>query len=333
MLQLTLSSSILLAVLSTNALALPRPLPQGDDKSINAPVLFDDGVIGSITNEFYDRVPGVKYTVREWEPDWYPASCISESQSNNKCPVSEMKVYDVHYEDCPEQPWTMCRCSGSKVTPERLFEFYARVPVKARAEIRHMFAWPDQNGLAAYAFGPDIGITNQLENGGKQDMNVIIHETGHVLDQGASDSPEMLEAINKDSCVLRQYSLVSRGENLANLLVMTYFRMINREEYDRVYQEKGMDCLKHQLDFMERRYAEKITPGGQCPPRKHENSEKKHLPGGILTKKDLGLLKRELPPGNWTVHEDHGMYGEHEGSGHEGHTQNDPHRFDHSNHF
>lgn len=306
MYRLSFASVLVTILASTSVHALPRP--QDEDKSINKPVLFDDGTIGEITNKFYDYVQGVKYSVTEWEPDFYPQACISESQSNNKCPVSDLKVYDVTYEDCP-QPWTMCRCSGSQVTPERLFEFFARVPVKARAEIRHMFAWPDQEGLAAYAFGPDIGLTNPLQTGdGKQDMNAIIHEAGHVLDQGASDSPEMIDAINRDDCALRPYSLVSRGENLGNLMVMTYFRMINREEYDRVHNEKGMGCLQNQLDFMERMYSERMTPGGTCPPRKHENSERKNLPGGILTKKDLGLLKRELPPGKWIMHEDHGMY-------------------------
>lgn len=314
--------SVLLIVLATSnsvhAAALPKP--QKEDKSIKLPVLLDDGVLGGITNKFYEHVPGVKYTVKEWEPDYYPAACISESQSNNKCPVSDMKVYDVTYADCP-QPWTMCRCSGAVVSKERLFEFFARVPVKARAEIRHMFAWPNQKGLAAYAFGPDIGLTNPLQTGdGKQDMNAIIHEAGHVLDQGASDSPQMLDALSKDKCILRQYSKVSRGENLGNLMVMTYFKMTNPKEYSRVYKEKGMSCLKRQLDFMEKRYAKRMTPGGTCPQRKHKNSEKKHVPGGKLTKKDLELLQRDLPDGVWTKHEDHGMYP-------------DDHIHDHPNHF
>jgi len=296
----TVSVSVLITVLAAAVSA---------QNQIDKPVLMDDQTLGEITNQFYGQVPGVPFKAQEWGPDYYPASCVSEAQSGNKCAISDIKVYDVTYEDCP-QPWTMCHCGRSNVSPERMFEFFARVPVKSRAAIRHMFAWPDKEGLAAYAFGPDIGLTNSLQTSdGKQDMNVIIHETGHVVDQGASDSEEMINAINSDSCVLREYSKVSRGENLANLMVMTYFKMINPTEYDRVHAEKGMSCLQNQLTYVDKLFSDRMTPGGTCPPRINENSEKMHLPGGVLSKRDFDILRRlELPPGNWTMYDDYGMY-------------------------
>lgn len=202
----------------------------------------------------------------------------------------------------------MCRCNGATVSVDRMIEMFARVPVKARVGIRHMFAWPDQPGLAAYTFGPDIGLTNKLQNGeGKNDMNAILHETGHALDEGASSSKEFIAAIEADDCVTSDYSTTSRGECLGELMVWTYFKKMNPREYEKAFNGTGMSCMKNQLDYMESTFGARVTPGGTCPPRVYPDSTPEHIPGGVL-KQDINALYEPLSS-NWTRHEDFHLSG------------------------
>ncbi|KAI5807745.1 hypothetical protein DFH27DRAFT_479070 [Peziza echinospora] len=238
--------------------------------AINKPYLLENGEIVQILDPLTTYVPATPASVVQWPQNGqFPGSCVSEAV--NKCPISNVKVYNVTYNDC-DRPWVMCRCDDATVSLNRMVTMFGKVPVKSRVFVRHLFGWPDNTpNVAAYAFGSDIGLVGNLfTSTGADEMFILLHEVGHVLDSalgGVSSSSQFATELAKDTCVPRPYSQESVAEDVGDLNAFIYLQKVNRNAYDAANLQWNFSCMNNQLNFIEQKFGQYNVLGGTCPTR------------------------------------------------------------------
>ncbi|KAF6217414.1 hypothetical protein HO133_006930 [Letharia lupina] len=209
----------------------------------------------------------VKSSYKKWTPGWIPSDCKTMTVNANLS-VAHVETFSVQYEDvgtsvnvafseisnqCPNDPWLLCRHIDSPDPLENMIDLFGRVPVRARQWVRHIVNLPDPtNFTSAYNWAGNIAMFESIN----RDLTLFIHETGHSLDLlGAypdnplSTSRHWHAQYAKDSHVPDPYSQSNIYEDLAQNTVVAAYDL-NVPGGIGVVEPKWRDVL-HQFDTIE----------------------------------------------------------------------------------
>lgn len=256
---------------------------------LNRPVAAQEDALEVYYNKFWDLTKNVPATVTQWPLHSMPLSCAEQA---NKAGIAAKLVtaYSVTYADvslptyslCPLQnttmlttvaeeqcaePWVICRVGTPALSLERQVRILGRVPVKARAHIRHMIALPAMAGKYAHASGKDVAFFVDIPS-----FATMIHELTHVLDNGKSDSAAWKNAVAQDSCVITEYANKSYVENLACIAPLVLLHVLDQPAFMDARNKLGLGCLAKQYAYIHDKFDTIFTPGGSCPRRVTPNS-------------------------------------------------------------
>lgn len=149
------------------------------------------------------------------------------------------------YSDCPQYPWTLCRCSDAQISTDSLVKQFGQNPPGIRSYARHVFAL---DGTEADGSIKKHGGSNDDQFGvwGPSTQTVFLHENYHSVDQNFHTNADFLAAPLIDTCVPDTYSKSSPAELFAQLgVVYTY-------DKTKALAARGFDatCMSHQLTVM-----------------------------------------------------------------------------------
>lgn len=126
--------------------------------------------------------------IEQWDAGRIPEGCAQAIDEpgivGGRCPFDELEVYDVYYEDCEQQPWTICRCSTNEGDMDRLVEDLGQLPVGARDYVRYVIMSDDYmiDGQSAYEGMALYEIGDLIIFGNWSSVGLFVHESTHVLD-------------------------------------------------------------------------------------------------------------------------------------------------------
>ncbi|KFX88618.1 hypothetical protein V490_07516 [Pseudogymnoascus sp. VKM F-3557] len=213
-------------------------------------VLFPDPLSLSALEEL--PLPAVAATaVTKWDTGIFPewcwnmASALRSGQTIASCAPDKIEVYNVTYSDCPQYPWTLCRCSDAQISTDNLVKQFGQNPPGIRSYARHVFAL---DGTEADGSIKKHGGSNDDQFGvwGPSTQTVFLHENYHSVDQNFHTNADFLAAPLQDTCVPDTYSKSSPAELFAQLgVVYTY-------DKTKALAARGFDatCMSHQLTVM-----------------------------------------------------------------------------------
>ncbi|KAL8657520.1 MAG: hypothetical protein Q9226_001834 [Calogaya cf. arnoldii] len=250
----------------------------GASQGLNKPPLQDN--LDNLKQGLINNLKVTPSTREKFRAGWMPKACMDIANEEQKNPA-DFQVWKVKYNDCSE-PWIMCYHKDSNQPLDALINTFGRLPVHTRDFVRHLVSVPSSE-WKAYNMDGNIVFFGQTLNV----LPVHIHESAHSLDfQKAfpetplSDSPKWLQAYNKDSAVLDNYSKKAQAENVAQFTVAATFGKNVPGGLEKVI--KGSEKVKNQYDMLVQQQKEGgdlLVPGGKCRKRL-PNSEAVKIGGG-----------------------------------------------------
>lgn len=196
--------------------------------------------------------------VTKWDNSSYPSFCYDTANAAKgdddprvNCAINNLEVFDVAYSDCPDKPWTICRCNDAQLSIESTVNAFGRVPPGVRSHVVHIFiidgSRPDGT------IGKSGGSNNdRFVIRGPIDDAAFAHEAFHSVDAGFSSSANFTAAYDDDSCVPDNYANASPSEDFAQLGVWLDYETNGIPISD--YVEKSQVCMVSQLTTV-RKYA------------------------------------------------------------------------------
>ena len=167
--------------------------------------------------------------------------CINTTLEHGFHP-EDIEFFEVKYDDC-QHKWKMCRHKNSKESQDGLAELFGRVPVRARQWIKWIASLPAEHGYpycSANAYTDAGGILLKGCNG--TELEVVIHETSHILDVKAyktkniAKSAEWNSTYMLDQGVPDRYSQTNMVEDFAQVSVIAVLN-INHPQSSLLIQE------------------------------------------------------------------------------------------------
>jgi len=172
--------------------------------------LFDNGLPLS------DYPDGLTFSGAKYTPVGVPDKCVQEAAGLNGCTVDNIEARQVTYGDCQDTPWILCRCPNATMSMNDLTVRFGYVPPGIRSYVGGLLA--SNNPTASAGSSGDFIVFN-----GECVVPVFIHESGHSLDQGTSQSPGWAEAIANSTCVPDTYAQTNVAEDFAQVTVVSTY--------------------------------------------------------------------------------------------------------------
>lgn len=125
----------------------------------------------------------------KWEeagrmPEGCYQTIMGEGNIGGTCDLATLEVYDVHFDDCEDQPWTICRCSTADKDINKLVEDLGQLPVYARDYVRYV-VMSDHVMIDGQSALEAISLYTQGDlviYGNWSSVGLFVHETTHTLD-------------------------------------------------------------------------------------------------------------------------------------------------------
>jgi hypothetical protein len=117
------------------------PLAQADKHAVSDDLEFLDA-----RDEWKPPHPG--FTVESWVGGYYPQACERFAQEVKNqdtdlrphCDLDQVEVFNITYNDCPDQSWVLCRCLDAELDMLGLAKGVGRLAPGLRAGISHAMA-------------------------------------------------------------------------------------------------------------------------------------------------------------------------------------------------
>jgi hypothetical protein len=193
-------------------------------------------------------------TVTKWARGQYPRFCYDTARSQKanddgrvNCDINNLEVFNVAYADCPDKPWTICRCTDAQLSVDQMVNAFGRVPPGIRSRVVHL--------IVVDGSRPDRSISksggsnnDRITIRGPIDDAAFMHESMHSVDQGFHESAQFQNAYNADSCVPDNYANTSPAEDFAQLGVWVHYD--SNGIPIRNYIDRDFSCMGHQLEVV-----------------------------------------------------------------------------------
>ncbi|EER41887.1 conserved hypothetical protein [Histoplasma capsulatum H143] len=212
-------------------------------------VLFPNGL--EVLNK--DPVPGSKAkSVVQWaKSDGYPEFCWNEARAQRsnddkrpRCEPGRLNVYNVTYEDCPDQdPWVLCHCTDAQQTLNDMVERVGKIPPGLRSYMIHLVAFENDS-----VGGGTVIPWNMIMIFGDAQDSVYMHEASHCIDGGFYQSDVFQAAKAKDSCWPTYYSKSADPELFAEIGVAYLYDRSGKTLIQRGYNPS---CLSNGLKALD----------------------------------------------------------------------------------
>ncbi|RDB21832.1 Conidiation-specific protein 13 [Hypsizygus marmoreus] len=239
---------------------------------VAAPALADLGKpplrpdLSYLDGPFWQYLAPTQATWDQWGYGWIPQSCADEVNRNHKCAVTDVQVFNVHYNDCPTA-WVMCRCNNAEMSIVNMVDAFGRLPVRYRQWIRHPIAFSDSSTWAYAVNGEIVFHKNAYV------PTVWIHESSHILDAFAisvnggrySQTQAWLDTINQDPKVPDNYANTNSIEDFAQVANVALFDKLVPNGFGSV--EPNWDQIFHQYATVEWVMGDNLFQGGTCTRR------------------------------------------------------------------
>ncbi|KAF2251888.1 hypothetical protein BU26DRAFT_516626 [Trematosphaeria pertusa] len=204
------------------------------------------------------KPPFAASTVNKWDAGSYPQFCYDTANAakgtddpRRNCEIANVEVFDVAYADCPDKPWTVCRCTDAQLSVDQMVNAFGRVPPGVRSHVVHIFILDGSRPDGS--IGKSGGSNNdRFVIRGPIDDAAFAHESFHSVDKGFSSQSTFTDAYDADSCVPDNYANSSPAEDFAQLGTWLDYD-INGVPISS-YLDKDQGCMKNQLEAV-RAYA------------------------------------------------------------------------------
>ncbi|EJD43670.1 hypothetical protein AURDEDRAFT_167392 [Auricularia subglabra TFB-10046 SS5] len=204
--------------------------------ALGKPALFTNGLGGPLKKlDTLWRAPTVSRSSVA-----VPQICKDHAKDAG-CNVNNVVARRVQYNDCA-QSWVLCKCGESNMSMDTIEARFARVPVGIRSYVGGVLAQSASGCSAANYNGQFIRFK------GDCGVSVFLHESGHSVDKGMSNSQAFKNAVAADTCVPDDYSNASYAEDWTqNNVCLTY---TNYFEPLKNVAPRDPSCMHRQIDLL-----------------------------------------------------------------------------------
>lgn len=185
-----------------------------------------------------------------------------------------------HHKDSPDPAW-------------HFFEYFGRIPVRARSHVKSVMSFPSQptnpnvrgiysGGLVLmFGYGTAHSVGHEWSL-----LSIMLHEVGHALDDTAyadrplSSSKNWESAYNQDSKVPDAYSKTNFVEDVAQNTLVAAFDLNVPGGLRTFPGDRDWSSIQHQYELLKNEQGEAgnlLIPGGKCTAR-IENSQPVKIP-------------------------------------------------------
>ena len=218
-----------------------------------------------------DRIPkSTPGTFKRWPAGKYPKTCLMKAKEgipgtkSPVCPVGNLEVYNVTYQDCTgRKPRVFCRCNNAETSIQEMIHGMGTVPLAARSNVLEVI-W--MNGRGGSGGGGDW---NSLWGTGRVGIAWFTHEAIHCNDRPTVDSPSYFslgptwaKAVAADSCVVSNYANANVYEDFVEVGTWLNYD-INGHKIDYIARP-FLPCLKHQLDAARAYIGDRLNKNTKC---------------------------------------------------------------------
>ncbi|KAI5782351.1 hypothetical protein DFH27DRAFT_280189 [Peziza echinospora] len=226
-----------------------------------------------------------KARIRSWPESWIPKDC-KKAIEQEKLNPRDVDVFELLFNDCPNDPWVFCRHRNSPMQRKDMIETFGRMPVRVRQFVRHITAIPGV--LSAGSSGDNIVVKGT----GPNLMTIFIHEAAHSMDSHAvttlpspfHKTSEWLEAYNKDPAISDDYARTSQAENFAQTMVIAIVDTVVPGGFASIHP--SYQKISNQYTTAKLYLGDLIVPYGKCAKRL-KNSEAVPRVGGVTMRSFL----------------------------------------------
>ncbi|KAH7120032.1 hypothetical protein B0J11DRAFT_492204 [Dendryphion nanum] len=282
-------STLVSAVLTAGFVSAQRDPWAGP---LNKPALrpnFDD-----LRQGLLNALPSPEsFTYGQWSSGWIPEDCkfIAETWANVN--GIDFDVFEVWYDDCPDQPWTFCHHRQSTIDVVNMAFQFGRLPVQMREWVRHVITAPGGGG-SAFEYDGSVTFIQPWDDM----IPVIIHEVAHSLDRSGayrtspvSSSEGFWNAYNRDTHVPDNYARTNMIENVAQNTVIAMYNenvpggISTREPNARAIQNQYFEMINQARNAGQGNSLYNRGKSGQCTRRLpnrnwiYIGSKKRHVKG------------------------------------------------------
>ncbi|RDB21939.1 Conidiation-specific protein 13 [Hypsizygus marmoreus] len=231
---------------------------------LGKPALRPD--LSYLDGPFWRYLTPTHATWDQWGNGWIPQSCADEVNRNHKCAITNVQVFNVHYDDC-SKAWVMCRCNNAEMSILNMVDAFGRLPVRYRQWIRHAVAFSDGT-TSAYAVNAEIVFHKNAYV-----PTLWIHESTHILDAYAipvngvpySHTQTWLDTINQDPKVPDNYANSNSAEDFAQVANVALFDKLVPNGFGSV--EPNWNQIFHQYATAQWVMGDRLFQGGTCTRR------------------------------------------------------------------